>query len=90
MEKHLNSAGYDLYEVTRDEWILHVKDGPIYHGTLKKIGVFAVRKMGFDIRDIDVATKEMLKNGHNAAHFGMYRGFMFSFQKNFKADERAS
>lgn len=86
----MDSAGYDLYEVTRDEWVLEVKNGPIFHGTLVKIGVHAVKRMGFKMGDIEIATQEMLKHGHNAAHFGMYRTFMFTFQKDFKTDKRVS
>ena len=86
----LNTAGYDLYEVTREEWILHVKEnGPIYHGTLKKIALHAIKNMGFKVQDFEIATQEMVKMGHNGAHFGMHGGFIFTFQREFAAN-RAS
>lgn len=87
---NLNTAGYDLYEITRDEWILHVKNGPIFSGSLKKVGLHAVAHMGFKPEELEVAVIEMNRNGHNGAHFGMYKGFIFSFSKEFKNDQKAS
>lgn len=84
MDKHLNAAGYDLYEITKDEWILNVKNGPIYAGSFKKVIKHAVVRMGFDLQELELAVSEMVKNGHNGAHFGMYKGFIYSFQKEFK------
>ena len=84
MDKALSSAGYDLYEVTKDEWVLDTKTGPIYHGTLKQVALHAIRNLGFKVGQFEIATEELVKNpSHNAVHFGMYRTFMFTFQKDF-------
>ena len=82
---NMNSSGYDLYEITKDEWILHIKDGPMFVGTLKKVGVHAVTKMGFKLEQIEIAVNDMNQRGHNGAHFGMYKDFIFSFKKEFKS-----
>lgn len=83
MDKYLNSAGFDLYEVTANEWILNIKGGALYVGEFKKVVRHAASKLGFSLSELDSAVKEMVKNDHNAAHFGMYRGFMYTFKKDF-------
>lgn len=89
MEKHLNSSGYDLYEITPDEWILNVKDGPLYIGTFKKVVKHAI-KMGFKMEELEIAVSEMLKKDHNAAHFGIHKGFIHTFKKDFSDAQKAS
>lgn len=83
-KESLNSSGYDLYEVDTDQWALHIKHGQIFVGTFRKIVTHMVAKLGFDLDEIQVATKTMIEKDHSGAHFGMYRGFIFTFQKEFK------
>lgn len=90
MDKNLNSEGYDLYEITKDQWVLHVKGGNIYNGTFKKLIKYAIVKLGFEMEEIELAIGEMLNKGHNGAHFGMYKTFIFSFIKEFKSVKKAS
>jgi hypothetical protein len=90
MDTNLNTAGYDLYEVSEDSWALHVKDGPIFVGTFRKVALHAVTRLGFKLEEIEYAAKEMIKREHNGAHFGMYRGFIFTFQREFKHVKQAS
>jgi len=85
----LNTAGYDLYEVG-DLWFLHVKGGSVFSGTFYKVARHAISVLGFKATEIEEAIGEMTKNGHNGAHFGMYKGFIFSFNKEFKSVKRAS
>lgn len=82
-EANINTAGYDLYEVTQDEWIINAKGGPLFAGTFKDVVKHAIAKMGFELEEIEIATQEMIKMGHNAAHFGMFRGFIYTFNKEF-------
>jgi len=88
--KEFNAAGYDLYEVSRDHWAIHVKEGPVYVGSFKKVVKHCVLRLGFDLEEIKVAVDEMLKYNHNGAHFGMYRGFIYTFEKEFKHVRQAS
>ena len=90
MERNLNTAGYDLYEIEQDKWALHVKDGPVFIGSFRKVVTHAVTRLKFKLDEIEYATKEMIDKGHNGAHFGMYRGFIFTFQKEFKHVRQAS
>lgn len=90
MEKNINIAGYDLYEITKNEWIMHVKGGPVFAGEFKKVVIHAVTKLGFELGEIEIAVQQMLKNDHNGAHFGTYKSFIYSFRKDFKYDKQAS
>jgi len=90
MDTNLNTAGYDLYEVSGDHWALHVKEGPVFVGSFRKVVTHAVTRLGFKLSEIEIATKEMIKMEHNGAHFGMYKGFIFTFQKEFKHVKQAS
>lgn len=83
MERETTTTGYDLYEVANDQWALHVKGGAAFVGTFRKVITHAVTHLNFKIEEIEFATKEMIKQEHNAAHFGMYRGFLFTFKKDF-------
>jgi len=40
--------------------------------------------------EIEIAVREMLVNDHNAAHFGIYKKFIFSFKKEFPNVRQAS
>ncbi len=87
---NLNASGYDLFEITKDEWILNVRGGALFTGTLRTVVLHCVKSLGFKLSEIEVALFEMHKNDHNGAHFGVYKGFIFSFQKDFKYERKAS
>jgi hypothetical protein len=90
MDKNLNSAGYDLYEASYTHWAIHTKDGPVFVGSFKDVATHMVSQLGFKLDEIEYAVKTMIEKNHNGAHFGMYRGFIFTFQKEFKHDKQAS
>lgn len=90
MERDINTTGYDLYEVANDQWALHVKGGAAFVGSFRKVVRHAVTRLGFKLSEIEYATQEMLKQDHNGAHFGVYRGFIFTFKKDFKAVKAAT
>ncbi len=87
MERNLNTAGYDLYEITKDEWIIHIKNGDIFAGSFKKVIIHAITRLGFSMEEIEISVTEMLKYGHNGAHFGTYKSFIYTFQKEFKYEQ---
>ena len=90
MERNLTTTGNDLYEVAPDQWALHVKGGAAFVGNFKNVVTHAVKKLNFKFEEIEFATAQMVKNDHNGAHFGMYRGFLFTFKKDFKYVREAS
>ena len=84
MDKNLTTSGFDLYEVEQDQWVFHIKGGSIYIGSFRKVAIYMVTRIGFKLEEIQAATKEMIEKDHNAAHFGIYRGFISTFKKEFK------
>ena len=53
-------------------------------GSFRKVAIYMVTRIGFKLEEIQAATKEMIEKDHNAAHFGIYRGFISTFKKEFK------
>ena len=87
MEKHLNdnTAGYYLVYVVDDQWLFTTGSIPFAAGTLRQVTDKAL-SLGFQKEDLKLAMEEMEKHGHNATHFGMYKGFMFTLNKEFDYD----
>jgi len=85
-----NSAGYDLYEAFENQWVLDFKNGDAFHGTLKEIGFYMCDKLDFYLEDIEFAVETILQNGHNAAHFGIFKSLLFTFTKDLSDKRRAS
>lgn len=78
-----NFEGYNLIEYSKDEWYLQVIGQVAYKGTFRQAIIFAISKLGFKIEELDMAINIMLQEDHNIAHFGMYRGFMYSHRQDF-------
>ena len=74
-----NIEGYNLIEITSDNWCIETVNGRKFSGTFLEVAMYAVIKLGFKINEIDLAVQDMVKNGNNAAHFGMWACFIFSF-----------
>lgn len=91
METSLYSAGYDLYEISKDEWHMTDLDSRVYMGTFKEVVKHAVTMWGFKLSEVEIAISEMVNKGHNAAHFGVYKKFIFTFNlKRYKNGRQAS
>lgn len=88
MQIQMNVGGYDLYEITEHEWIIHTKGGTLYTGTFKEVVKHAVQVMGFELEEFNWAIKEMANKGTNGAHFGMHKSFIFAFQKDFNSNQK--
>lgn len=84
-----NVSGFNLVEVNDNLWFLHIIDGESFGGTFKEVVLFAMLRYGFKLNDVDVAIQTMLKENHNAAHFGMFGSFMFSYVYSFDAQRKA-
>lgn len=74
-----SSKGYQMLNLG-SHWEFHSSRG-IFSGDLKKVVVYAVNQLGFQFKELEVAVEEMEKQFHNGAEFGMYRSFMFTFEK---------
>lgn len=76
-----NIEGYNLIETKDNLWTIQVINGHCFSGTFLEVIMYAILRLGFNIDELDLAVKEMVDNNHNAAHFGMWSRFIFSFNK---------
>lgn len=84
-----NVEGYNLIEITNEIWKIETVNGRQFIGTFLEVAMYGVMKLGFNINQIDVAVQDMMKNGNNAAHFGMWASFIYSFNTA-KEERKAS
>jgi len=92
---NLNSTGYDLYEVSNNEWVIDAKNGEAYHGTLKEIFFYMCNNIGFHSNEVLDAlefldTERETNPQINAIHFGAFKKFIFTFEKKLDLLARAS
>lgn len=88
METSINSAGYDMWEIGPDQWLMDVKGtNKVYVGTFKQVVKHSVEKLGFELESfneaIEIFIDKQEKEGHNGIHFGMYRTFIFTFKREY-------
>lgn len=79
-----NQYGYNLIEEGQDRWTFVVwseNEAPekILMGTFTDVVLYAVIRLEFNLEEIDMAVKEMCANDHNAAHFGMFKTLIYTF-----------
>jgi hypothetical protein len=74
----LNS--YDLYEPFHNIWVIDCKSGKFY-GNLREVLSYMINKLNFDLHEIEDALLQMTQREHNAAHFGTFKAFLFTFNK---------
>jgi hypothetical protein len=87
MNLNYRPTAYDLYEVTPTEWVLQVEGQRSFTGSLKELGKFAIKRFDFTADDLEFAVETMIKEGHNAMHFGVNTTFIYSYQKD-KTNDR--
>lgn len=75
------SSGYKLVDKGLGLWSLHAPEGN-FTGTLKQVCFFAVRKYDFEMKELELGVMEMDKHWHNAAEYGIFKRFMWSFDTN--------
>ena len=80
-----STKGYNLYFLGSN-WELHSPTG-IFTGNLKSVCTYAVNVLGFQFKELDLAVNEMEKQFHNAAEFGIYKSFIFTFERGERSDE---
>lgn len=56
MQKNLNTQGYDISEISPNDWVLYVKGTTnAYRGNFKQIAKYAIEKLGFKIEELNMA-----------------------------------
>ena len=73
-------VGYQLYDLAEGGWMI-VHSRGFFTGNMKQVCTYAVLELGFEINELEYAILEMHKEFHNAAEFGMYRSFLYTFDK---------
>jgi hypothetical protein len=73
-----NSDGFTLIEVDKDVWTFEAGLTATFTGSFKQVVIFAMYRYHFALKEIELATKAMIDNNHNAASFGMMGTFIYS------------
>ncbi len=94
MYETYNSYGYDLYQPfpQLDRWVLDLRNGQAYHGTLLEVLKYMKEKLDFRIDDIEEGLTALADNTHleyNAIHFGIMKSLLYPYKKEID-HERAS
>lgn len=76
--------GFNIYEITQNVWVFEVINGQSLSGSLQEVIVFAMNSYAFTLVELEASVEAMAKNNHNAAHFGMWASFIYSFNKSFQ------
>ena len=76
------TKGYQLLNLG-SHWEFKTPSG-IMTGGLKQICTYAVISLGFQFKELEMAVEEMEKQFHDGAEFGIYKSFMFTFDKTEK------
>ena len=88
--KSFNPAGYNIAEKGINLWTVQVINDTIYVGSFSEVVIYSIIRLGFKLEDIEFAVSTMLEEGHNVAHFGMNRTFLYSFQREKEDREKVS
>lgn len=81
--EELETRGYHLVEVDSSLWLLLSGDLTLRRGSFLQVATYMVASKGFKYEQLDEAITAMTRKGHNAAHFGMYKDFMYSVEMEF-------
>jgi hypothetical protein len=75
----LNAEGYNLIEADNGVWYLQVVGDTAFKGTFREVYLFSIYRIGFKPEDLDEAILDMANLGHNAAHFGAFKKYIYPF-----------
>ncbi len=75
----IDKVGYQLYDFG-SHWELHCRKG-IFRGNLKQVCTYAVMEHGFSMKELEMGVLEMEKHFHNGAEYGIFKRFMWSFDR---------
>lgn len=79
---------YELFcpsvDMIHGEWQIHTKYSGAFAGDFMSIISYCIQRLEISKEDLDVAVQEMCKNNHNCAHFGIYRHFMYTYNRGEK------
>jgi hypothetical protein len=85
-----NIMGYNLIDAGNNEWYLQVVGEAAFTGTIKDVIKYAVYHLYFNFEEIESAINSMIETNSNAAHFGMFKKFIYPFNQDFTPIRKAS
>lgn len=91
MTKDINSftpEGYNLIEVESNSWAIQVIGDTVFTGTFREVILFSIVRLGFTMEELNIALNDMLTNGDDTAHFGIYRTFLYTFHTGWKHNRK--
>jgi hypothetical protein len=71
-------SGYKLFDKGNGLYQLRTPKG-VFTGSLKQVCNFSVIELGFDVSEIEMGVIEMEKHFHNAAEYGIFKRFMWTY-----------
>jgi len=78
-----SSSGYQLVDLGTGSWQIRTPKG-IFTGNLRQVCTYSVLELGFTFKELEIGVIEMEKHFHNAAEFGIFKSFMWSYDLNEK------
>lgn len=73
-------SGYKLLKDESGNYKLVSSNGT-FKGNANQVINHAVLELGFDKSEIELGMEEMTKRFHNAAEYGMFKSFMWSYDR---------
>lgn len=74
---------YELFKLENDKYQIH-SDLPGFkamEGTTMAIIYYMVKKLGFELSEVEFAMQNMIDTDFDGAHFGFGRSFIFSYER---------
>lgn len=81
-------SGYKLVDKGQGLWQLE-SPAETFSGSLREVCHYAVTKFEFTMSELEIGVLEMDKHFHNAAEYGVFKRFMWSYdleEKNGKSN----
>lgn len=74
------NSGYKLFDLG-SHWEFH-SSTRVFRGKFEDVRFYAVFDLGFNHLDIDLAVDQMKERHHEGAEFGIYKHFLFTFERD--------
>jgi hypothetical protein len=85
-----NVTDYNIIELSEDLWLFQQVGEESIYGTFLEIFLIALIQYSFNFNELELAIQHMIEEDHNAAHFGMWKSFIYSFNYKFSHERKAS
>lgn len=77
---HTNKLGYKLVDKGDGKWQIVSPQG-IFTGNMKQVCTYSVLELGFEMNELELGIMEMEKQFHNAAEYGVFKKFIYSYDQ---------